>query len=155
MANVRKRNLSIADKICLAAVEVLGREYAEPAFRLAHNVSTTNQQSFNVQLSRWLNTDKAKEFRKDVRNKFAKVATTEGADLRTREGVIDQLVTSVSQTQGKDAISGLTTLAKLQGFDKPTEEADRQERRTYFLPWVSNCRTCELMKIYLKTQKKG
>ena len=154
MANIRKRELSVADKIGLAAVEVLGRDYAENAFRLAHHVSTQNKQSFNVQLSRWLNSSKAKEFRQAVRNKISKTATVEGADLRTREGLVDAMVASVASTQGKDAVQGLTTLAKLQGFDKPTEETPDVEKRVYFLPWVSNCRACKLMEIFRQVQNK-
>jgi chromosome condensin MukBEF ATPase and DNA-binding subunit MukB len=68
-------------------------------------------------------------------------------ELQTREGIIKNLINSVSVISGKDKVSGLQTLAKLQGFDKP-EEINEEEKRTYFLPWVSHCRTCQLMKIY-------
>lgn len=68
-------------------------------------------------------------------------------ELRTRDGLINNLIDSVSVISGKDKVSGLQTLAKLQGFDKP-EETNEDEKRTYFLPWVSHCRTCQLMKLY-------
>lgn len=68
-------------------------------------------------------------------------------ELRTRDGLINNLIDSVSVISGKDKVSGLQTLAKLQGFDKP-EETNEEEKRTYFLPWVSHCRTCQLMKLY-------
>ena len=68
-------------------------------------------------------------------------------ELKTREGLISNLIDSVSVISGKDKVSGLQTLAKLQGFDKP-EESNEEEKRTYFLPWVSHCRTCQLMKLY-------
>ena len=68
-------------------------------------------------------------------------------ELQTREGIIKNLINSVSVISGKDKVSGLQTLAKLQGFDKP-EEINEEEKRTYFLPWVSHCRTCQLMKLY-------
>lgn len=71
-------------------------------------------------------------------------------ELQTREGIIKNLINSVSVISGKDKVSGLQTLAKLQGFDKP-EEANEDEKRTYFLPWVSHCRTCQLMKLYKQT----
>lgn len=69
-------------------------------------------------------------------------------ELRTRVGIIDNLINEVSSVHGKDAISGLQTLAKLQGYDKPEEE-DEDERRRYFLPWVSRCRNCALMEVYI------
>lgn len=68
-------------------------------------------------------------------------------ELRTRGGIIDNLINEVSIVHGKDAIGGLQTLAKLQGYDKP-DEAEQDERRRYFLPWVSRCRNCELMRLY-------
>ena len=68
-------------------------------------------------------------------------------ELQTREGLIKNLINSVSTISGKDKVSGLQTLAKLQGFDKP-DETSEEDKRTYFLPWVSHCRTCQLMKIY-------
>ena len=71
-------------------------------------------------------------------------------ELQTREGLIKNLINSVSLISGKDKVSGLQTLAKLQGFDKP-EENNEEEKRTYFLPWVSHCRTCQLMKLYKQT----
>lgn len=71
-------------------------------------------------------------------------------ELQTREGIIKNLINSVSVISGKDKVSGLQTLAKLQGFDKP-DESNEEEKRTYFLPWVSHCRTCKLMQIYTQT----
>lgn len=71
-------------------------------------------------------------------------------ELRTRGGIIDKLANEVLNTHGKDAVSGLQTLAKLQGYDKP-DETEQDERRRYFLPWVSRCRNCALMKLYRET----
>ena len=74
-------------------------------------------------------------------------------ELTTRDGLIKNLIDSVSLSSGKDKISGLQTLAKLQGFDKP-DEINEDDKRTYFLPWVSHCRTCELMKLYKQIIEK-
>lgn len=82
--------------------------------------------------------------------KTAEQIEQEKNELQTREGIIRNLIDSVSIISGKDKVSGLQTLAKLQGFDKP-EEANEDEKRTYFLPWVSHCRTCQLMKLYKQT----
>ncbi len=68
-------------------------------------------------------------------------------ELQTRDGIIKNLINSVSVISGKDKVSGLQTLAKLQGFDKP-DESNEEDKRTYFLPWVSHCRTCKLMQLY-------
>ena len=76
-------------------------------------------------------------------------------EFKTRSGLIEKIITQSTLTTGKDAISALQTLAKLQGFDKPDEQ-NEEERRKYFLPWVSHCRSCKLMQIYVETiNKKG
>lgn len=82
--------LSKQDKIGLAAVEILGKEYALPAFMMARNINTSNEKSVKVLLSRWLSSQKAKEFRAEVRAKITKVATIEGNDLTTRDGLINE-----------------------------------------------------------------
>lgn len=89
----------------------------------------------------------------DGRQKTQEEIEQEVNELQTREGLIRNLIDSVSLSSGKDKISGLQTLAKLQGFDKP-DESNEEERRTYFLPWISHCRTCELMKLYRQTVEK-
>jgi len=97
------------------------------------------QQAINAQSSVLYNQDgtkKTEEEIEEIRN-----------ELKTREGLIANLIDSVSIISGKDKVSGLQTLAKLQGFDKP-DETNEEEKRTYFLPWVSHCRTCRLMQLY-------
>lgn len=68
-------------------------------------------------------------------------------ELKTRAGIIDALINNVQKVSGRDAVSGLQTLAKLQGLDKP-EEKEGDDRRIFYLPYVSNCRNCRLMQIF-------
>ncbi|MBR6456791.1 MAG: hypothetical protein IKS72_07700 [Prevotella sp.] len=86
------------------------------------------------------------------RNEHA-TGQADGNDLTTRDGVISELIAATKQTSGKDAVGALQTLAKLQGFDKADEKPD-DERRTYVLRWLSKCRTCELMRIFMEVQSK-
>ena len=146
----KTKSLPLTDQIALCAVAVLGNEVKETAFRMARpEVVTENENSFRVMLSRWWNDPKAKVFVQDMRKGKAKVVSTDAAnDLTTREGIINQLVTATQQTSGKDSLSGLQTLAKIQGFDRPSEEPEGEERRSYFLPWVSVCKSCKLMQIF-------
>lgn len=83
-----------------------------------------------------------------------KVEEGEKDELRTREGVINKLIDNVSACQGKDAVSGLQTLAKLQGFDKP-EEVEEEDKRVFVLTYLSRCRSCKLMGAYMEVQKAG
>ena len=149
MPRTKKTALSTAEQIALCGVILLGRDVLPVAYTMSHpRAKTTAEASIKTMLSRWYASPLAKEFRAMISAKIAQVAEHEGADLTTREGLIARLVTSVNATNGKDSISGLQTLAKIQGFDKPIDEGDDRERRMYFLPWVSNCRKCELMRLY-------
>lgn len=149
MSRTKKTALSTAEQIALCGVMLLGRDVLPVAYAMSHpRAKTTAEASIKTMLSRWYASPLAKEFRAMIATKIAQVAEHEGADLTTREGLIARLVSSVNATAGKDSISGLQTLAKIQGFDKPTDEGDDRERRTYFLPWVSDCRKCELMRLY-------
>lgn len=71
-------------------------------------------------------------------------------DLTTRAGVLARLENICEKLGGKDQLQGLVTIAKIRGFDRPEEE-NEEEKRSYFLPWVSCCRSCALMTAYLNT----
>lgn len=87
--------------------------------------------------------------RSQVKEIEANMTEEERNEYKTRSGIIEKIITQSSLVNGKDAISALQTLAKLQGFDHP-DEISEEDKRVYFLPWVSNCRSCELMKEYKK-----
>ena len=152
---MKKQELNEKEKIALAALVVLGREYLPTAFAMSHpKAKTQSEASLKVMHSRWYASQLCKEFREEVKNGILGVAVADGNDLTTRRGVINELITATKQAKGKDAVGGLQTLAKLQGFDKPDERNDQEERRRYFLPYVSNCRNCELMKLYNDIQEQ-
>lgn len=72
-----------------------------------------------------------------------------GDELKTRAGLLQRLLNVTQNLKGKEELQGLVTLAKIQGFDRPDEEDD-EEKRVYFLPWVSNCRACELLRVFME-----
>lgn len=148
--------LSVKDRIGLSAIAVMGRAVAEEAFLLTHpTVRTKNRASLGVMVSRWHHSPQAEAFINEARAGTATVTPSpDEADLNTREGIIDSLITATRQTQGKDSITGLTTLAKLQGFDKPDGEMREDDKRFFVLPWLSHCRSCALMREYIKIQKE-
>jgi len=82
-------------------------------------------------------------------NRVKNVDSKEKDELKTRPGIIQKLIEEVTQISGKDAVSGLQTLAKLQGFDKP-DEVNEEERRIFVLTYLSHCRSCALMREYLR-----
>lgn len=155
MPKVKKSDLPIEDKIALAAVAVLGKGVAKVAYLMAHPSATKNKSSQGVLVSRWLHSDLAVDFMQRVTTGTATVNTPDEAnDLTTRGGIISELITSVKASTGKEAISGLQSLAKLQGFDKP-DEINEEDKRLFVLPYLSNCRSCKLMQVYMQIQEKN
>ncbi len=151
----KKTVLNDREKIALAAVEVLGRDYLTTAFKMCHpRTSTTSENSLKVMVSRWYASDLCKAFRDELADRLAHNVSMNGADLRTREGIVQRLISATASSQGKDELNGLVTLAKLQGYDRPQEESIESEKRTFFLPWVSRCKNCALMKLYKEVQNK-
>ena len=90
---------------------------------------------------------KKKEIIKGDEKEKKNVNSKERDELKTRAGIIEKLIDNVSQIEGKDAVSGLQTLAKLQGYDKP-DEINEEDKRFFVLPYLSNCRSCKLMQVY-------
>ena len=84
-------------------------------------------------------------------NQAQNMTEEERDEFLTRHGLIGKIIDNITLVHGKDAISGLQTLAKLQGYDKPDEQ-NQEEKRQYFLPWVSHCRSCQLMKVFRQIQ---
>lgn len=69
-------------------------------------------------------------------------------EFKTRSGLISKIIRLSSNLSDKDELQALQTLAKMQGLDKP-DEMQEDERRRFVLTWLSHCRTCALMRLYL------
>ena len=160
MANPFKE-IDDTEKIAVAGMVLLGKEYHRAAFLLCHpRTKSRKNDTLNVAVSRWINDPRIKKLRAEIQElletgkitpkdqkKVGRPKKEIPNDLTTREGIVKQLIDATSYTEGKDSVSALQTLAKLQGYDKP-DAKEQDERRSYFLPWVSHCRSCRLMKSY-------
>lgn len=157
----QKVELPDMEKVAVAAITILGKDFHRLAFLMSHPRSKSREENtLNVSVSRWINSPLVKSYRAQLQELIetgkATPQQTKKAgrpkkeipnDLTTREGIVRQLIDATSYTEGKDSVSALQTLAKLQGYDKP-DAKEQDERRSYFLPWVSHCRTCRLMRSY-------
>ena len=115
----KKTELNTLEKVAMCGVVILGRDVLPVAYAMSHPRATTqSEESLKVMRSRWYASDLCKAFRADMAAKLARIAVDDGRghDLTTREGVLGELITSVKAATGKDAISGLQSLAKMQGF---------------------------------------
>lgn len=94
-----------------------------------------------------IKTGKKKDINQGPKDTIKKINESERDELKTRAGIIEKLIKEVSQIEGKDAVSGLQTLAKLQGYDKP-EEINEDDKRFFVVPYLSVCRSCKLMQVF-------
>ncbi|MBR4920346.1 MAG: hypothetical protein IKZ62_03380 [Prevotella sp.] len=148
---MKKSELTPQEKICIIGTMLLGKEYLPVAYALSHpNAKTKSETSLTVMRSRWWASPLSLSFRQEMQDKIARIAVVKGNDLTTKEGIISQLVTATQETSGKDSVSALQTLAKLQGFDKPDKDENETEHRKYILPYRTKCRFCKLMELYVK-----
>lgn len=151
----RKQDLTPQEKIAIVGCMILGREYINDAYFMSHpKVQTKAEASIKVMVSRWWASESAKTFRNEITDRLTGTAIATGNDLRSREGIVSELITAVKQSRGKDAVSGLQSLAKLQGLDKPEDIKPDEEKRTYFLPYRSKCRGCKLMQIFMDMEQE-
>lgn len=151
-----KIELSIKEKICLAGLTVLGKDYLAEAFDMCHNVKTTNQGSLSVMRSKWLNNDRVKEFTAGIRKQYADTLLDNiGEDTELTD---KQLIAIIQRgiISEKDMKKQSDMSLKLMQWrkDAKEEESETKDNRTYFIPWVSHCRTCALMKVFQKAQEE-
>ena len=124
------------------------------------NSMLTQHPGMKIIINRIKNKQNPATFKKQQRDDLLQAeqqqqAITEGEkdELKTREGLIKKIIDNVLLSSGKDAISGLQTLAKLQGLDHPDEQPE-DERRKYVLRWLSACRSCKLMQLFMEIQDR-
>ena len=149
----KRETLSIPDQIAMCGVMLLGREFIVQAYRMSHpRTKTTSEASLQVMVSRWYASPLAKKFREEMKAKLTHIAISDGADLTTRDGILSELINAVKSTTGKEAISGLQSLARIQGLDRP-EEGEQPDPRRFFVAFKSDCRRCALMELFREVQK--
>ena len=99
------------------------------------------------------------------RNQYKQTGTTtttqdqditeeEKTRFQTRSGLIEEMIKSLRTIGGKDSVQVIQSLAKIQGLDKPDGD-EGQERRRYVLRWLSHCRSCKLMKLFLEVEQNA
>ena len=134
-------NKSTGSKITRSRTEQQAKELlrVNPSFQLCINELKRSKKIERSQ-ARQINTNQ--EITEEEREKYT-----------TRKGLIDEMIKNISVLTGKEAAQSLQTLAKLQGYDKP-DEGTEEERRKFVLRWLSSCRTCKLMRVFLEIQEE-
>lgn len=149
------RELSARDKIGLAAYAVLGKEFLSEAFRCTHDIRSAKPESIYSMQSRWINGKQEKEFLESIRNQYADLILQNiSEDIKLSN---EQLNTIIQRgiVSEKDPKKQADMSLKLMQWRKDAKAEDEtKEKRVYFLPYISDCKHCQLMKIYQEIQKK-
>lgn len=158
MAKYKSKELSLQDKIGLAAVTVLGRSVAKDAYLMAHPDTNCTEKSFGVSLSRWLNDEQAKDFMSMVRKGNALVITStddamngiiaEGEELT--DGQLTSLISKGIISEQDPKRKSDMALKLMQWRKDAKAEQPEKERRRYILTYRSICRTCKLMAMAME-----
>ncbi len=145
--------LTEKEKFCLSGYVATGN--ADMAWRLSRPtpVTATSENVHRLAL-RWLRKPQVKCFVEELRNKSFKQIESTSVENRTKEQMVTELNTLAnSVTEPKLKADILKQIADLQRMKEQTPEKEQSERRLYYLPYVSDCRHCQLMKTYMEVQR--
>ena len=155
-----KNALSDIDRIALAARITLGPESLDMCYRIVNPTSSTSDEIFHKMALRWWNNPRSKAFRHDILN-IRQQAAKDEIDMEsdedsplTKSFLIKELRAALSATSDPaDRASIALKLADLAGL-KGKQEEKGEERRRFYLPFVSHCRTCKIMQLFREFQDK-
>lgn len=85
--------------------------------------------------------------------KSPEITEEEKEKYTTRAGIVEEMIKNVTSVGGKDRLTALQSLAKMQGLDKPDDKKE-DEKRVFVLRWLSQCRTCKLLKLFQDLQRE-
>ena len=152
----KKRDLSVIDRLALCGVAVMGKDYALDAYKMSHKIKTDNPQSLNVMVSRWLNSDKAIEFLNEVKQLSADTILSnvdESEELNEKQ--LTRIVERGIVTE-KDAKKQADMSLKLMAWKKDAQESKEEtEKRSFFIPYTSHCKTCKIMGFFRQMNLDG
>ena len=150
----KKRDLTVIDRLALCGVAVMGRDYALDAYRMSHNIKTENPVSLGQMVSRWLNSDKAKEFLNEVKQLYADTLLSnadEGEELSERQltRIIERGIVTEKDPKRQSDMS-----LKLMQWRKDAKAVVAEdERRKFVLSYRSICRICPLMATFISVSQ--
>ena len=149
------RELTARDKVGLAAYAVLGREYLTEAFKCTHDIKNARPESIYSMQSRWINGKQEKEFIESIREQYTDILMQ---NIAEDEELTDKQLSTIIQrgiVAEKDLKKQSDMSLKLMQWRKDAKmESKEKDRRIYVLRFLSHCKTCELMKMYLDVQEE-
>ena len=144
--------LSDIEKFCLYGYLATGN--IDMAWKLSRpSPPTASVESTHVLALRWVRKPTVKAFISDAQKLQFKSAKEKQTGNRSKDDIIRELNVLITQSEGQTKLQAdlIKLLAQLEGMaERKTEEDLKEERTVFYLPYVSKCNSCELMKLYRK-----
>ncbi len=153
-----KINLSDVERLMVAAILTLGKSAIDKAYNVINPNSAAEEGNRHRMALRWFRSDNVKAYYHELLT-----ISRETMTLIDKEDVDDEPLTKgmliremrkalkmVSDPESRSKL--VMRLADLANLKKEDEERQR-EMRTYFVPYVSDCNSCALMKEFKKLQQ--
>ncbi len=152
-----KIKLNDTERVCGAALFLLGESALDTIYKVVNPGSKATPEAFHRQALRWRRGEQMQTYLEELASIHQDPITNndpkDEAPL-TKGYLIRELRNSLTNVKDAEARSKIVMrLADLANLKKEEDEA-KKENRTYFLPWVSHCKTCKLMKIYQDELRK-
>ncbi len=153
---MNKKNLTDLERICVAALLVLGRDSLDMVYHILKPDTTVERgEIFHKMALRWWNNPVVKSFANDLRaihlqrcDDLIEMESEEDEPL-TKGFLIKELRLALKATTDPgDRASIALKLADLTGLKGKDTESREKEQRRFYLPFVSHCRSCKLMQVF-------
>ncbi len=153
---MKTKNLTDLERVCIAALLVIGKDSLDMVFRLLKPNSTVERSEiFHKMALRWWNNPVVKSFANDLRaihlqrsEDLIEMESEEDEPL-TKSFLIKELRLALKATTDPgDRASIALKLADLTGLKGKDTESREKEQRRFYLPFVSHCRSCKIMQVF-------
>lgn len=136
--------LSIRERLALAGIAVLGKSYMSDAYLMTHETDTSKvkPESIYKMASRWINSDEAKLFRKELAARMG-AATEDDAALMGDKEILAEL-TKAARLESDTAKRAQILLSITKVKDRLAPDEQERQHVVMYLPFNSDCRQCEL-----------
>ncbi len=150
--------LNDTERVAGAALFLLGEGALDTIYGVVNPGSKATPEAFHRQALRWRRGEQMQAYLEELasihNNPVTSIDPKDEAPL-TKGYLIRELRNALTNVKDAEARSKIVMrLADLANLKKEEDEETKKDQRTYFLPWISRCKDCMLMKIFQEEQRK-
>jgi len=156
------KKLTDLERVCIAATLTLGKDSLDMVYHVFKPDTTVESPLiFHKMALRWWNNPIVKSFANDLRsihlqrNEEIIDMETEEDEPLTKAFLVKELRLALkATTDPSDRASIAMKLSDLAGLKGKDTESKEQEQRRFYLPFISHCRSCKLVKLLRDISEK-